>query len=183
MSFLRRIRERRASSEAMEQYESDRKLAARYSELLSIAGSVERELRSAQAQRRPFAEVRAHNEALDQALADALATALAGERAAKGPLAYDDRIARRRAAVREDVRRWTGEVSVLRTARETFRLEGMSRTGTLIPNYALIGSHAMSSPPIPGVEPGQPDDAPAALDEPRVGVDLDEAVGEHPAHT
>lgn len=176
-----RFRRRTGSAEAKQRYESDRELAGRYTELLSTAARAERELRDAQAWHRPLAEIRERNESLDDALEAALAAALAGERAAMGLPAYDDRIARRRATVRNDVRRWTGEVSKLRTIRETFRLEAMSRTGTLIPHYVQPGSHAMSSAPVPGAEPGQPDDAAEHLPGPRIGVDLDDTVGERPA--
>lgn len=173
---------RRASKEAVEQCAADRELAATYAQLRSGAALAERELRQAQAGDRPLAEIRERLEALDHAVGAALKAALAGERAASGPNAYEDRIAARRARVRDDVRRWTGEVSMLRTVRETFRLEGMSRTGTLLPTHVQVGAYAMSSPPVPGAEPGQPDDVGEQLDEPRIGVDLDEAVGGRPAY-
>lgn len=173
---------RRASQEAVEQCAADRELAAKYAQLRSGAALAERELRQAQAADRPFAEIRKRNEGLDHALGAALRAAVAGERAARGARAYDDRIAARRARVRDEVRRWTSEVSMLRTVREAYRLEAMSRTGTLLPTHVQVGAHAMSSPSVPGAEPGQPDDVAAQLDEPRIGVDLDEAVGGHPAY-
>lgn len=173
---------RRADTESTEQYASDRELAGSYPQLRAGAARAERDLHDAQERRRPLAEIRRRGEALDYALGAALKAALAGERAAMGPRAYDDRIARRRASVRDDVRRWTGEISRLRTYREEFRMEALSRTGTLIPNHVQVGSHATSSAPFTGAEPGQPDDAEEALAEPRIGVDLDTAVGEQPAH-
>lgn len=182
MGLLRRAGAR-VNAQTMQQYDADRELAGRYAELLSGAEAAERELRDAQARRRPLAEVRNRNEALDHALGAALKAALAGEGVTMGPQAYEDRIARRRAQARDDVCRWTAEVSRLRTAREKFRLEAMGRTGTLLPSHVQVGSHTMSSVRVPGAEPGQSDDAAEELDEPRVGVDLDETVGERPAHT
>lgn len=173
---------RRVSQEAEEQCAADRERAANYRQLRSGAALAERELRQAQARDRPLAEIRERNESLDHALGAALEAALAGERAARGPKAYDDRIAARRAQVRDDVRRWIGEVSMLRTAREAYRFEAMSRTGTLLPTHVQVGAHAMSSPSVPGAEPGQPDDVAEQLDEPRVGVDLDAAIGGRPAY-
>lgn len=177
MGFLRRA----SSPEAMERYDSDKELAGRYEQLRSGAAAAERTLREAQVRGRPLEEVRQRNEALDHAIGAALKAALAGERAAMGPKAYDDRIARRRAAVRDDVRLWTAEVASLRTIRERFRLEAMSRTGTLLPTYVQVGSYAMSSPSVPGAEPGQPDYEAEEHPGPRIGVDLDEVVGDQPA--
>lgn len=166
-----------AGSGAMERLRSDRELASQYARLRDGAALAERQLRDAQRRQRPLSEIRDRNEALDHHLGAALEAALAGQRAAMGIQAYDDRIARRKAMVRDDVRRWTGEISRLRTVRETFRLEAMGRTGTLVPGHVQIGTHAMLEPDAPGAEPGQPDDAAEHVDKPRVGVDLDDQIG------
>lgn len=194
MGFLRRLRgpsnagflrrpSKRASDEAMERYHADRKLAESYAQLRSGAELAERELRDAQAQRRPLVEIRDLNEALDHALGAALKAALAGQWATMGPKAYEDRIAHRRAMVRDDVRRWLREVSMLRTVRERFRLEAMSRTGTLVPNAVQLRTHAMSSPDVPVAESGLSVREAEELGRPPVGVDLDHVAGERRAHT
>lgn len=177
MAFLRR-RSNRASAEAMRQHRADRELAEDYPRLRSGAEQGEQELRDAQAQGQPMIDIRNRNEALDQALGAALEAALAGERAAMGPKAYDDRNARRRAEVRDEVRRWAREVSWLRTVRERYRLAAMSRSGTLIPDTVQLRTHAMSSTGVPDAASGLPEQAAAQLDRPPVGVDLDQTVGE-----
>lgn len=177
MGFLRRP-SKRVSDQTMKQYQADRELADDYGRLRSEAQLAEQALRDAQPQGRSMVEVRERNEALDRALGAALEAALAGERVAMGPKACEDRIARRRAEVRDDVRRWAGEVSKLRTARERYRLAAMSRAGTLIPDTVRMRTHAMSSAGVPDAASGLPEEAAAKLDRPLVGVDLDQTVGE-----
>lgn len=120
---------RRVSGQARERYASDQELAARFRGLRADANRAESELRRAQHERRPPEELRERFTVLDRALAAVLSAAEAGERVAMGPRAYDDRIARRKALARDEVRHWTDEVDRLRTARETFRLEAMGTTG------------------------------------------------------
>lgn len=171
------------SSEAKEQYDADRELAGQYVQLRAGAERAEQELHDTRVRGRTLEELRERNESLDHALGAALQAAVAGERSAMGMRGYDDRLARRRAKQREDVRLWTAEVSMLRTVRERFRLQGMSRTGMLVPTHVQVGTHAMSSPSVPGAEPGMPDDVEQELDEPRVGVDLDRKVGQQPTQS
>lgn len=164
---------RRVSPEVGQRWQTDQELAARYPELLSNAGRAERELRRAQQERRPHAEISRANAALRAAVAEALAAAEAGERAATGPAAYDDRIARRKALARAPVRRWTDEADRLRTAREAYRLELTGRIGTHVPSHVQVGTHAVSGPHIPGVDMAEVGSGGEELAQPRIGVDLD----------
>ena len=119
----------RVSKDVAEQHAADEKLAATYRDAVGAASAAEGELRRAQSENRPDAELRRLAIAFDQALAEAIKVARAAERAAMGPKTYalegmsgGDRrnaeIAARKAKARTDVRVWTDEVDRLRTARE-----------------------------------------------------------------
>jgi hypothetical protein len=124
---------RRVSPDIEERLAADRRLAARYDELLARVGAADRALRQAESEGRAGEEPRALAIALDKALTEALVAAEAAERAAMGAATYvpaegsphevrGAEIARRRAKARPAVRPWTDEVDRLRTAREKHRL-------------------------------------------------------------
>jgi hypothetical protein len=120
---------RRVSQDIEERLAADRRLAARYDDLLARVGTADRTLRQAESAGRTSAETQALVVALDKALTEALLAAEAAERLAMGPATYPPadgsaaevraaEIARRKARATSAVRRWSGEVDRLRTARE-----------------------------------------------------------------
>jgi hypothetical protein len=124
---------RRVSQDIEERLAADRRLAARYDELLARVGTTDRALRQAESEGRTDAELHALVVALDKALTEALTAAEATERSAMGPVTYPPadgtadevraaEIARRKARATSAVRPWTDEVDRLRTAREKHRL-------------------------------------------------------------
>ncbi|HEX6469292.1 MAG TPA: plectin [Streptosporangiaceae bacterium] len=124
---------RRVSPDIQERLTADRRLAARYDQLLARVGTADRALRQAESEGRAGEEPRALAVALDKALTEALAAAEAAERVALGAATYTPadgspqevraaEIARRKAKARAAVRPWTDEVDRLRTAREKHRL-------------------------------------------------------------
>jgi hypothetical protein len=123
---------RRVSQDSEERLAADRRLAARYDDLLARVGTVDRALRQAEGEGRPSAGTHALVVALDKALAEALLAAEAAERLAMGPATYPPadgsaaevraaEIARRKARATSAVRPWSDEVDRLRTAREKHR--------------------------------------------------------------
>jgi hypothetical protein len=124
---------RRASQDIEERLAADRRLAARYDDLLARVGTVDRALRQAEGEGRGPAETHALVIALDKALTEALLAAEATERVTIGQAAYPPadgaaaevraaQIARRKARATPAVRAWTDEVDRVRTAREKHRL-------------------------------------------------------------
>lgn len=122
---------RKMSPEVAERYAADKQLAAGLRDRLADAQEAEARLRSAQAERRPFDDIRELAIAYDRALYDALLAADAAERVAMGPKAYEygdaaqrraAQIAARRARAKPSVRPFTDEADRLRTLRETHKL-------------------------------------------------------------
>ncbi|HEU5160269.1 MAG TPA: plectin [Streptosporangiaceae bacterium] len=128
-----RLLRRRVSQDIEERLAADRRLAARYDDLLARVGTADRALRQAETEGRPIPGTHALVVALDRALTEALQAAEAAERAAMGPATYPPadgsaqdvraaEIARRKARATSAVRPWSDEVDRLRTAREKHRL-------------------------------------------------------------
>jgi hypothetical protein len=124
---------RRVSQDIEERLAADRRLAARYDDLLARVGTVDRALRQAEGEGRPSVGIQALVVALDKALSEALLAAEAAERLAMGPATYPSadgsaaevraaEIARRKARATSAVRPWSDEADRLRTAREKHRL-------------------------------------------------------------
>jgi hypothetical protein len=124
---------RRVSQDIEERLAADRRLAARYDDLLARVGTTDQALRHAEAEGRRGPESHALVVALDKALTEALVACEAAERVAMGPATYSPadgspdevraaEIARRKARAKPAVRPWTEEVDRLRTAREKHRL-------------------------------------------------------------
>jgi hypothetical protein len=122
---------RKMSPEVAERYAADKELAAGLRGRLAGAQEAEGRLRSAQAERRPFEDVRELAIAYDRALYDALAAADAAERVAMGPKSYESgdagqrrsaQIFARRARAKPSVRPFTDEADRLRSLREAHKL-------------------------------------------------------------
>lgn len=113
------------SSEALNKHADDVALAGKFDELFEDAQQAEIKLREAQARRAPLTEQRPLAVALDSALTAVMRAAYAAQRAAIGPLGYDDRIYRRKAMARPDVHALTAEAERLLTLRENHRLNGI----------------------------------------------------------
>lgn len=124
---------RRVSQDIEERLAADRRLAARYDDLLARVGAADQALRHAESEGTTGAETHALVVALDNALTEALAAAEATERVTMGPATYTPadgspdevraaEIARRKARARSAVRAWRDEADRLRTAREKHRL-------------------------------------------------------------
>ncbi len=116
---------KQASEKARTQHAADVALAASFGELLEAARAAEQEFRQAQAAGAPLAGQHSLALGLDTALTDAMRAAYAAQRAAIGPLGYDDRIVRRKAKATSAVHAWTDEAERLLTLRETHRLTGI----------------------------------------------------------
>jgi NAD(P)-dependent dehydrogenase (short-subunit alcohol dehydrogenase family) len=119
------MKRQKPSPEAEQQYQADLALAARRGELLEAAREAENQFRKAQARRAPERESHGLALALDVALTEAMRAAFAAQRAAIGPLGYDDRIYRRKAKATPKVHALTAEAEHLLTLRETHRLNGI----------------------------------------------------------
>jgi hypothetical protein len=113
------------SSEAEQQHRADVAFAARRADLLDAASEAESRFRKAQARRAPVQEIRRLADDLDAALTEAMRAAYAAQRAAIGPLGYDDRIYRRKAMAKSPVHALTAVAEHLLTLRETHRLNGI----------------------------------------------------------
>jgi hypothetical protein len=131
-AFMRRLR-RRVSQDIEDRLAADRRLAARYDDLLARVGTADRALRQAEGEGPSAAATHALVVGLDKALTEALLAAEAAERLAMGPATYPPadgsaaevraaEIARRKARATSAVRPWSDEVDRLRTAREKHRL-------------------------------------------------------------
>jgi hypothetical protein len=115
------------SPEAAAKHEADVALAGRFDDLLTQAREAEQRLRGAQANGAGLEELHRAGKRLDGALTDVMRAAFAAQRAAIGPLGYDDRIYRRKAMATGPVRAWTMEAERLLTLRESHRLTGIVR--------------------------------------------------------
>jgi hypothetical protein len=122
---------RKMSPEVVERYAADKELAAGLRDRLADAQEAESRLRSAQAEHRPYGDVRELAISYDRALFDALAAANAGERVAMGPKTYEAgdaaqrrgaQIAARRSRAKPSVRPYTDEADRLRSLREAHKL-------------------------------------------------------------
>jgi hypothetical protein len=122
---------RKMSPEVAERYAADKEVAAGLRDRLTDAQEAEGRLRSAQAARRPFDEVRELATGYERALQTAILTADAAERVAMGPKTYEQgdagqrrsaQIAARRARAKPAVRPYTEEADRLRTLREAHKL-------------------------------------------------------------
>jgi hypothetical protein len=122
---------RKVSPEVAERYAADKELAAGLRDRLAAAQEAERRLHDAQAERRPFEELRPLAIGYERALYDAIVAAEAAERVAMGPKTYEHgdaqqrraaQIAARRARAKPSVRPFTEEVDRLRTLREEHKL-------------------------------------------------------------
>jgi hypothetical protein len=122
---------RKVSTEVAERYAADKELAAGLHDRLAAAQETERLLRAAQAEARPFGELRLLAIGYERALYDAVLAAEAAERKAMGPKTYEHgdakqrraaQIAARRARAKPPVRPFTEEVDRLRTLREEHKL-------------------------------------------------------------
>ena len=119
------MRREKPSDDASQRHQADVAFAGRREELLGTAAEAESRLRAAQARRAPVQEVHRLAEELDAALTEAVRAAYAAQRAAIGPLGYDDRIYRRKAMATPPVHALTAEAEHLLTLRETHRLNGI----------------------------------------------------------
>jgi len=119
------MKRQKPSPEAEQRYQADLALAARRGELLQAARDAESEFRKAQARWAPERESHRLALALDVALTEAMRAAFAAERAAIGPLGYDDRIYRRKAKATSKVHPLTAQAEHLLTLRETHRLNNV----------------------------------------------------------
>jgi hypothetical protein len=122
---------RKMSPEVAERHAADKELAAGLRDRLADAQEAESRLRSAQAEHRPYEEVRELAIGYDRALLDALTAADAAERVAMGPKSYEHgdaaqrraaQIAARRARAKPSVRPFTDEADRLRSLREAHKL-------------------------------------------------------------
>lgn len=115
----------RGSQEALEKHAADVALAAKFDELLAAAREAELEFRQADVPSTPLPERRRLAVNLDSALTAVMRAAFAAQRAAIGPLGYDDRIYRRKAMAKPEVHALTAEAERLLTLRESHRLNGI----------------------------------------------------------
>lgn len=167
---------RKMSPEVAERYAADKELAAGLRDRLAAAQEAEGRLRSAQAERRTYAEVHALAVAYDRALQDAILAADAAERVAMGPKTYEHgdaahrrpaQIAARRARAKPSVRPYTHEAERLRSIRERHKLTyrtSPSVAGSSSGQVAEAVSEPMS-------EPG------SGLTEPAAGSSMGSSVG------
>jgi hypothetical protein len=113
------------SNEALSKHAEDVALAGKFDDLFEDARQAEIKLREAQARHAPLTEQRPLAVALDSALTAVMRAAYAAQRAEIGPRGYDDRIYRRKAMARPEVRALTAEAERLLTLRENHRLNGI----------------------------------------------------------
>lgn len=126
----------RVSREAEVRYHADREISKGFPALLRKAEEAERELRRVQASGASVERLREAGLAYDRALTEALRAAEAGQRAAFGVKAYDDRIRRRKGKATPEGALWTAQVDRLRTLRERHRLTGIARVPRPVPATA-----------------------------------------------
>ena len=122
---------RKMSPEIAERYAADKELAAGLQDRLAEAEEAETRLRTAQAARRAFDEVRELAAGYERALQTAILAADAAERVAMGTKTYEHgdakqrrmaQIAARRARAKPSVRPFTDEADRLRSLREAHKL-------------------------------------------------------------
>ncbi|MGI5271426.1 hypothetical protein ACQEUU_19885 [Nonomuraea sp. CA-218870] len=124
----------RVSREAEVRYHADVEISKSFPQLLDQAREAERVVRELRAADADEIELLAAGRAFDKALTEALRAAEAGQRAAFGVKAYDDRIARRKARATPKGAQWTREVDRLRTLREENRMWGIPRVPPPVPS-------------------------------------------------
>ncbi|MDA0635642.1 hypothetical protein OUY22_19660 [Nonomuraea sp. MCN248] len=124
----------RVSREAEVRYHADVEISKSFPQLLDRAREAERVVRELRAADADEIELLAAGRAFDKALTEALRAAEAGQRAAFGVKAYDDRIARRKAKATPKGAQWTREVERLRTLREENRMWGIPRVPPRVPS-------------------------------------------------
>jgi hypothetical protein len=112
----------KASPEAEKKHAADVALAARFDSLLEAARVADTELAAAETRRSPVTETQRLAKNLDAALTSAMYAAYAAQRAAIGPLGYDDRIYARKAKARPQIRELTARAERLLTLRENHRM-------------------------------------------------------------
>ena len=112
----------KASSEAENKHAADVAQAARFDSLLAAARAADAELLGAETRRSPVTEIHRLAKNLDAALTSAMHAAYAAQRAAIGPLGYDDRIFARKAKARPHIRELTAQAERLLTLRENHRM-------------------------------------------------------------
>ena len=115
----------KVSAEALRKHAEDSDLAEKFGDLLAAAQDAERKLREAESRATRGTDVRGLALRFDAALTAAMRAAYAAERAAIGPRGYDDRIYRRKAKAKPNVRPLTAEAERLLTLRESHRLNGI----------------------------------------------------------
>jgi hypothetical protein len=115
----------KATPEAETKHAADVALAARFDGLRAAAQSAQEKLRQAQASRAGIEELHARAKELDAALTDVMHAAYARQRAAIGPLGYDDRIYFRKAKAKPEIHQLTAEAERLLTLRENHRMNGI----------------------------------------------------------
>lgn len=124
---------RKPSARVAERHADDQNLAAEYGTRMAAAEAAERALRRAQAEHRPYPELRELAFDFDRALLAVLVSAEGALRVEMGPPTYVDpgadaptrrraEIAARKARARAEVKPWLAEVERLRTLRERHRL-------------------------------------------------------------
>jgi hypothetical protein len=119
------IKRHQVSTEALKQHADDVALAAKFDDLLEAARQAELVLREAEAHATALTERRRLALQFDAALTAAMRAAYAAQRAEIGARGYDDRIFRRKAMARSEVRARTMEAERLLTLRESHRLNGI----------------------------------------------------------
>jgi hypothetical protein len=147
---------RKMSPEVTERQAADKELAAGLGDRLADAQEAERRLHSAQAEHRPFEEVRPLSIGYERALRDAILAAEAAERIAMGHRTYEHgdaakrraaQIAARRARAKPSVRPYTEEIDRLRTLRERHKLTfhtGPAVAGSSSASVAEVVSRPMA---------------------------------------
>jgi hypothetical protein len=112
----------KASPEAEKKHAADVALADRFDSLLEAVSDADAELAQAERRRAPVTEIHRLAKNLDVALTSAMHAAYAAQRAAIGPLGYDDRIYARKAKARPHIRELTARAERLLTLRENHRM-------------------------------------------------------------
>jgi hypothetical protein len=115
----------KATAEAESKHAADLIVAAKFENLRAAAVAAEEKLRQAQARRAGVEEIHALAKDLDAALTAAMQSAYARQRAAIGPLGYDDRIYFRKAKAKPAIHQLTADAERLLTLRETHRMNGI----------------------------------------------------------
>lgn len=148
-------------------HERDKQLAAQFDELEATALTALRRVDEAAATG-DLQRYREASAAADRALLAAAAAAVAAQRAAAGPRAYEDRIARRKAQARPEVRRWAHRSHELLTLRERLLLRTLATPGAVPIQTAHPADTAATGPRVAGLRtrPGSRSWTEAARSEP-----------------